>query len=695
MKYFYILSLLLVFISCNNSYKQAHTNNLISESSPYLLQHAHNPVNWYAWNKETLALAKKQNKPLIISIGYASCHWCHVMEKESFENKEVADFMNANFINIKVDREERPDIDKVYMNALQLMTGNGGWPMNIIALPNGKPFWGGTYYEKDNWLNILKQLNNAFKNNFDKVNQNANNIEKGLQDIEKIVIDDNDMFSLDTIKKLVSKSTKNYDFEYGGTKTANKYMNPSNLLFLMRYADQNKDERLLKYVKTTLNKMMYGGIYDQIEGGFSRYAVDKKWHIPHFEKMLYDNGQLVSLYADAYTLFKNDEYKTVVEETISFIENNLMAKNGAFYSSLDADSMNNKNQLEEGAYYTWRKDELKNILKDEFDFFADYYNINEYGFWEKDNYVLIRNKSNQEIQKKYNLSEKQLQNKLKPIKATLSNAKSVRDKPKLDDKSLTSWNALTLKGFIDAYKATNIEKYKDIALNNANFIIKNQLKKDGSLYHSYKDNKSSVNGYLEDYAATVNSFLSLYEITADNSWLNYSKDLTNHVFNHFLDTNSGLFYFTSNIDDDLVVRNIEKSDSAIPSSNSIMLENLYLLSHYFADKKYKNAADKMVLAIQSEIKLYPSSYFNWLNTFLNYTGNFYEIAITGNQALSFSKEFQKDYHPNVLFAISKEDSNDYLLENRFIEDETVIYVCVNNSCKLPVNSVAKAKRLIQ
>ena len=389
------LLLTLIFVNCGKKIKtdfnHKGSNELINETSPYLLQHAHNPVNWKAWNEATLSQAKKENKLIIISIGYAACHWCHVMEKESFEDSLVAQTMNTNFINIKVDREERPDVDQVYMKAVQLITGNGGWPLNVVALPDGRPIWGGTYFEKEQWIAILNQINTKYKNNPQDFYEYASKLQKGISSISLVSKNtEKAVFSNQFIETAVTNWKTNFDTIYGGNTAVPKFMMPNNYQFLLRYAYQNNDKELQEHIENTLDKMACGGLYDQIEGGFSRYSTDKKWHIPHFEKMLYDNAQLVSLYSNAYSLSKKLLYKDVVFETLNFIEKELTSQEGAFYSSLDADSYNSDDVLEEGAYYVWKKEELKDILKSEYKLFSKYYNINSYGHWEKERYVLIK-----------------------------------------------------------------------------------------------------------------------------------------------------------------------------------------------------------------------------------------------------------------------------------------------------------------
>ena len=389
-----------------------YTNTLIKETSPYLLQHAHNPVNWYAWNNKTLVLAKKENKLLLISIGYAACHWCHVMEHESFEDEEVAKVMNKHFICIKVDREERPDIDQVYMNAVELMTGRGGWPLNAIALPDGRPIWGGTYYRKNDWMNSLIQIANLYKTNPKKLEEYAAKLTEGVQQSGLVNINqEKEHFTKKYLQKCVTKWEIHFDNNLGGINKSPKFPMPNNYHFLLRYAYQTNNKELKNYVNKTLTKMAQGGLFDQIGGGFSRYSVDKKWHIPHFEKMLYDNGQLVSLYADAYLTNKKNLYKETVYQTLAFVERELMDKNGGFYSSLDADSLNDFGLLEEGAFYVWTKKELQKIISD-FELFQDYYNINSYGLWENGKYNLIRTTDDICFAKNHQLSVENIKKKV-------------------------------------------------------------------------------------------------------------------------------------------------------------------------------------------------------------------------------------------------------------------------------------------
>ena len=677
-----------------NTYK--HTNALINENSPYLQQHAHNPVNWHPWNDKNLELAKSENKLLIISVGYAACHWCHVMETESFEDESVAEIMNAGYINIKVDREERPDVDQAYMNAIQLMTGRGGWPMNVIALPDGRPVWGGTYFRKEQWKSSLSQIADLYQKDPEKLYDYANKLEAGLK--QMLIIPESqeaEEFSKEDFIPILKKWEQGFDHEAGGGKQAPKFIIPSNFQFLLRYSEQNKNEELKKYVLHSLNKISYGGIYDPIDGGFSRYSVDTRWHVPHFEKMLYDNSQLVSLYSNAYSATKDIWYKEVLEQSLQFINENLTDETGAFYSSLDADSLNSEGKLEEGAFYSWEPSELKKLLKDDFELFSDYYNINSYGKWEDDKYVLIRTQSDSEIAQKHQIPEEELLQKKKNWQENLKMYRNKRDKPRLDDKQITSWNAMMLSGYLDAYKALNIPEYLETALKNAGFILKNLVQPDGSLHHSFKNGKSSINGYLEDYAFVIQAFLNLYQVTLDKKWLETSKELADYSIEHFYDNMVELFYFTSNKDRPLITRNIEFTDNVIPSSNSVMAKNLFVLSKYFENNNFLKQSKKMLSKINGQIPGYPQGYSNWLDLKLNFTHSFYEIVVTGENAVAIINELNNEYLPNIILdGSTKQEHQSPLTKNRFKTGENLIYVCTNGACQLPVHSVQECLKLI-
>jgi uncharacterized protein YyaL (SSP411 family) len=599
--------------------------------------------------------------------------------------------MNDNFINIKIDREERPDIDQVYMSAVQLMTGQGGWPLNCITLPDGRPLFGGTYFPKDKWIQVLTQLSDLYKSDPEKAIEYAENLTEGVQNSEIITLNtDEAVFSKSDLETAIENWKSKMDFKLGGNNFAPKFPMPTNYDFLLRYGYQTENKELLEYTNTTLTQMAYGGIYDQIGGGFSRYSVDEKWHVPHFEKMLYDNGQLVSLYSNAYLATKNELYKEVVEETLEFVERELMNDKFGFYSSLDADSNTPEGELEEGAFYVWTKEELKEILNDDYKLFKEYYNVNSYGFWEKENYVLIRNKSDETISKKYNLEITELKSKVKGWKKTLLKERNKKERPRLDDKTLTSWNALMLKGYVDAYRVFRNEHYKDIALKNARFLIQNQLKEDGGLNHNYKNGKSNINGYLEDYATLIDTFISLYEVTLDENWLNTAKQLADYSFDHFYDSKSNLFFFTSDEDNPLITRKMEIHDNVIPASNSIMAKNLFKLSHYYANTHYAKTSKQMLNNVKSDAIKYSSSYANWLQLMTDYVGSYYEVAVSGDDAFKKINEINEQYIPNKLIAGATTESTIPLMQDRYNKDETLIYICVDGACKLPQSEVSKA-----
>ncbi len=672
------------------------TNDLIYETSPYLLQHAHNPVQWHAWNKKTLELAKKENKLLLISIGYAACHWCHVMEHESFEDSTVAAIMNKHFINIKVDREERPDVDQVYMNAVQLLTGRGGWPLNCVALPDGRPVWGGTYFPKEEWINKLSQIAELYKSHPEKLTEYAKKLTEGIH--QSSLITENTKkanFTKEHLENIVINWESSLDFNKGGKMGAPKFPMPNNLNFLLRFAVRDNNQKILNYVDTSLKQMAYGGIYDQIGGGFARYSVDDKWHIPHFEKMLYDNAQLVSLYSKAYLVFKDPLYKQIVTETTRFVERELYNGDGAFYSSLDADSKDESENLEEGAYYVWTKEEIQKLTGDDFGLFADYFNVNLSGKWEKDKYHLMRKLSDPEFAEKHHIKIDELHKKVKNWKKLLLTTREKRSKPRLDDKTLTSWNALMLKAYTDAYTGLNETHYLKMAIKNARFIINNQMKSDGGLYRNYKEGKSNIDAYLEDYATVIDAFLTLYEATFDEKWLQTSKQLAEYTYEHFYDNKSKMFFFTSNSNNNLIARKIDTDDNVIPSSNSIMANNLFKLGHYFENKKYSDSAATMLNNMEDHIKSYPAGASNWLILYSNYLGDFYEIAVSGSDALKKLQEINRHYIPNKLLVGSIKKSDLPLLEYKFSPEATTIYICIDGACKLPVEDVDEALKQIK
>jgi len=674
-----------------NSMDYKHTNKLIDETSPYLLQHAHNPVDWYPWGEEAFAKAKAENKLVIVSVGYSACHWCHVMEHESFEDDSAAAVMNDRFICIKVDREERPDVDQIYMNAVQLMTGRGGWPLNCIVLPDGRPIWGGTYFRKGKWIDQINQIANFYEAQPEKALEYADKLTQGIKQSELVALNTEEaLFEKAKLAAVYASWEKRFDNIEGGPDRSPKFPIPNNYQFLLRYAHLSNNQAALNHVKLTLDKIAYGGIYDHLGGGITRYSTDKLWKVPHFEKMLYDNGQVISLYSEAYQKFKSPDYKKLIFGTLEFIERELMSEEGAFYSALDADS-----DGEEGKFYIWKKDELKALLGKGYDLFADYYNVNRKGYWEHDNYILLRDEDDESIAKKYQLSVEELQAKMVVLEAILMKERDARIRPGLDDKTLTSWNGLMLKGYVDAYLTFGEEHFLEVALQNANFILDKQLRKDGGLNHSYKKGRSTINGYLEDYAFVIDAFLKLYEATFDVKWLTEADALMAYSLEHFYDQDSGMFYFTSDEDPALIARKMEVNDNVIPASNSAMANNLFVLSHHYDRADYSEKAIQMLNNVIDQVDSYPAGYSNWLNLFLNQVYPFYEVAITGKDAHTKTLEIYNSYIPNKMLSGSLKSSKLPLLENRYSKGQTRIFVCENKVCQMPTEVSEKAIELMK
>lgn len=671
-----------------NSHEHKYTNSLIKETSPYLLQHAHNPVNWYAWNDKSLEKAKNENKLILISVGYSACHWCHVMEHQSFEDENVAKLMNDHFVCIKVDREERPDIDQVYMMAVQLMTGQGGWPLNCFALPDGRPIYGGTYFPKTDWMNILLNLADVYKNDPEKVLDYAKQLTEGVKQAELVKVNSNkEKFETETLHKSYNNWKIRFDNEDGGPDKAPKFPLPNNYQFLLRYYYHTKNKDVLIHVELTLQKMAFGGIYDQIGGGFSRYSVDHFWKAPHFEKMLYDNAQLVTLYSEAFQLTKNPLYKKVVYETLEFVERELTSPEGGFYAALDADS-----EGEEGKYYVWKKQELQTILKEDFILFADYYNVNERGLWEHENYILLRNESDELIAKKHKLSVPALEKKITELKKQLLVIREKRIHPGLDNKILTSWNALMLKSYIDAYNVFDEQHFLDVAIKNADFLFKNSFSEENKLSH-LADRKHRP-GFLEDYSFMIEALISLYESTFEESYLHKANELMKFAIQHFQDKNSAMFFYTSDEDKALITRKMELSDNVIPASNSSIAKSLFVLGHHFEKEEYIEMSRKMLNNMLKEIEGYGAGYSNWALLLCNFCQPFYEIAIVGKSVDEKKKSFNKHYLPNGIFVCNASESSLPLLKNRFMESKTFIYVCENKTCKQPVTEVDDALQQI-
>ena len=662
------------------------TNSLIKETSPYLLQHAHNPVNWHPFSAKIFEIAKAENKPILISIGYSACHWCHVMEHESFEDSEVAKIMNENFINIKVDREERSDVDMLYMQAVQLMTGRGGWPLNCFVLPDGRPFYGGTYFRKTQWIEVLNNLINLYKLESNKVLEYAEALTNGIKQAELISTSN----KIDTLltKELIQLSVKKWktqlDEEHGGPNKAPKFPMPCNYQFLLRYAILEKDNALLNQVNLTLKKMAFGGIYDQLHGGFSRYSTDIIWKVPHFEKMLYDNAQLISLYTEAYNLTKNPLYKEIACDTLQFIENEWYKAEGYFYSAYDADS-----DGEEGKFYVWNQLDLKDLLGENFDVFSDYFEINDKGYWEHGNYILMRSENQIQLLTKFNLTKNELDHIILTCKNSLKQEAKSRLKPSLDDKTITSWNALICSAYSKAYLSFGEIKYKEIALTSINFITSQLTLVDGKLYRTYKNKCAKIDGFLEDYAFTIEALINVYLISQNQEFLNKAYNLCELTLSLFQNKESDFLYYTNNLSTDLILRTSEISDNVIPSSNSQMAHNLFMLGNYFGNTEWINRSKKMLSNLLEEFKNYGAGYSHWGSLALCYSYPFKEISIVGKHVNENLIQLYKHGVTNAIFTVSETNSDLPFLKNRYVENQTLFYVCENNTCYSPTKSLAE------
>ncbi len=696
---FLILLFPLFAIACSsqngNMQSGTYSNHLANESSPYLLQHANNPVDWHPWGDEALEKAKSENKMILVSIGYSACHWCHVMEHESFEDSTVAKIMNDHFVNIKVDREERPDIDDVYMSACHLATGKGcGWPLNAIAMPDGRPIWAGTYFPKKQWEEVLDYFIKLRVDEPEKLEEYAKNLTGEIQSTEKITINLSEQnFNKDTLKQITQTFLTNIDPIKGGRKGSPKFPMPNNYQFLLSQYYHTGDAETFELVSTTLDKMANGGIYDHLGGGFARYSTDDLWKVPHFEKMLYDNGQIVSLYAQAYRAVKNPLYKKVVEETLDFIKRELTNKSGGFYSSLDADS-----EGEEGKFYVWTTKEIDSIFTDKKTnkIFKDYYSITPRGNWEHKKNILFRIMAIDKVASENNVTEAEVTTIIDQAKATLMNIRDQRVRPGLDDKILTSWNALMLMGYIDAYKAFGNKEYLDIAKRNADFLVKNQIQKGGRLNRNFKDGKSSINAFLDDYALTIQAFVAMYEVTFDENWLNKANELAEYSLTNFFDETDAMFNYTSNLDPPLIARKKELADNVIPGSNSSMAKSLFLLGTYLYKPAFIEKAKQMMQNMEQTITgtAQPNFYSNWCALYQYMVDPPYEVAIVGDQYEGLRNALMENYLPNVLMLGGKDEGSLELLEGKLQEGETMIYVCQNKVCKFPVQEVEKALGLI-
>ncbi len=619
--------------------------NILSESSsPYLLQHANNPVHWQTWSPEILELAKSQNKIILVSIGYSACHWCHVMEHECFEDQQVADFMNEHFINVKVDREERPDVDNVYMTAVQIMQKQGGWPLNCFTLPDGRPIHGGTYFPKPEWLHLLRGLVDVFKNNPQKVEEYASNLAEGLRQSSLIPKKEvPSKFSAFDSQELVQRWTKKFDLREGGANHAPKFPLPNNYSFLFKYAYLNKHEGTMSHCLQTLDKMCRGGIYDQIGGGFSRYSVDMLWKVPHFEKMLYDNGQLLSLYADAYAVTKKEEYQRVLEQTVNWMAEEMLAPDGGIYAALDADS-----EGEEGKYYCWSEKELLEELSEDQAWALKYFEVNERGFWESNKYILLRRRSDQQWANDFGWSLEEFHKRLDEVMHQLKDKRSKRVRPGTDNKRITSWNAIALSGLLRTNEVLGDVQSELLQKATADFLLGKMMTKDGRLNRIYNDGKVEVEGFLEDYAFTIQALIDLHQNTLEQEYLTKAEVLMEYCLQEFSDEKSGLFYFVSK-ESELINRNIEIHDNVMPSPNGVMAKNLFFLSVLNDKPEYKKRAEQMLANVLDNMTQFGASFSNWADLHMWMSRNFYTIKVSNQLSKKEWRGLKEMYLPNILF----------------------------------------------
>ena len=664
-------------------------NRLVFETSPYLLQHANNPVEWFPWGEEALEKAKSESKLILVSIGYSACHWCHVMEHESFEDGQVAEIMNRHFVCIKIDREERPDIDQIYMNAVQLMTERGGWPLNCFCLPDQRPIYGGTYFRKADWSNLLLNLANFWNEKPEEAIGYAEKLTEGIKQSEKLtMVDDHSEFSNQDLKDIMEPWKRSFDMSEGGYNRAPKFPLPNNWQFMIRYAHLMKDDAAHVISRLTLQKMAFGGIYDQIGGGFARYSVDDRWRVPHFEKMLYDNAQLISLYSEAYQYSPDEIYKNVVYETIEFVNRELTSPEGGFYSALDADS-----EGVEGKFYTFTKHEIEVILGKDAELFCIYYNVTEDGNWEEEHTnIFFRKSDDAELANKLGIGLEKLKSKISLCRAKVFQFRSARIRPGLDNKILAAWNGMMLKALTDAFRVFADHQFLETALQSANFIVKNLADKNQLKRVFDKRKQKNEHAFLDDYAFVIDGLIGLYEVTFDEKWLNHAKSFLDYSVKNFYDLESGLFFYTSTLGEQLIARKQEIMDNVIPASNSVMAHNLYKIGHFYDEQTYLDTAMQMLRNVKPFIKSYASGYSNWASLLLNEVSGIYEIAITGYEADFRRMELEQHYIPNKIILGGTFGSLP-LLADKWAE-QTRIFVCVNRTCQLPVHKTEDAIKQI-
>jgi uncharacterized protein YyaL (SSP411 family) len=684
-----------------------HANRLINETSPYLLQHSHNPVNWYPWGEEALRKAKHENKPILVSIGYAACHWCHVMERESFENEETAAIMNEHFVNIKIDREERPDLDHIYMDAVQAMTGSGGWPLNVFLTPDAKPFFGGTYFppqrafNRASWTEVLAAVSHAFQQKREQINSQAETLTAHLvqsNSLESGSPDDTSMtFVMEKVDAVFGGLVNVADHQWGGFGSAPKFPQTFSIQFLLRYYFITKQEAALKQALLSLDKMIEGGIYDQIGGGFARYSTDREWLVPHFEKMLYDNALLVSTISEAYQLTRNERYKEVLQETIGFIQRELMLSEGGFFSALDADS-----EGEEGKFYVWNYENVRTLLKDDAEIFSEFFDISEEGNWSEENASekaknILRTKiSLQSFAADKNIPIEKLRDIIQRGKTILLSERSKRVRPALDDKIILGWNALMNTACSKAFAATGKNEYRELAIHNMKFLLKHfQNSEQKFLYHTWKNNEPKNFAFLDDYAFLIQALLHLQEVTGDVDWLFKARELTEYVMENFKDNPTDFYFFTDQRQKDVILRKKEIYDGATPSGNATMAYNAYHLSVIFNFPDWKKIPENMITSLVRPITQYPTSFGVWATLFLEMVCGTEEISVIGKNNSSLAEQVLAQYIPHKVFmAPSKPNVELPMLVGKMPTNPPLIYLCRTYSCLNPVTDVSQLLELI-
>lgn len=662
-------------------------NKLSNELSPYLLQHANNPVDWHPYGLEALEEAKRRNVPLIISIGYSACHWCHVMEHESFSDPDVADLMNSLFVCVKVDREERPDVDQIYMNAIQLLHGQGGWPLNCFALPDGRPFWGGTYFRNDQWKGILQQISDLYHDNHQEILTQAERIHQGIKSMGIIKApDDSQSVNRELIHEAYQKLSQSFDIELGGMNGTPKFPMPSVWQFVLNYYKLTHDDKALEQLDLTLGKIASGGIFDQIGGGFARYSTDKEWKVPHFEKMLYDNAQLVSLYANAFHQTNNPVYSTVVTKTLHFIETELVSNEMGFFSALDADS-----EGEEGLFYTWTKKEIMELLPEYGELLSRFWGIDNQGYWEKGRNILVKPYTEEEFATREHLSAQELKQLLKMATGVLLAHRNKRVRPGLDDKTIISWNALMIKGYASASIVCANTQWKETAVNAANFLSQNMISDEGRILRTWKNGQARINGFLDDYAFTAEAFIALYQLTFDEVWLFKARHLTEYVLKEFSQNDSPLFWYLPENNEDTSItklsRVLETTDGVEPSGNAVMAWVLLCLGNYFEEQSMIDRSIQMCTYMQENVKLYPGYYAYWANVSTALARDVNLVVIAGDNAFELARNIQRNYLPFTLLAASVNENDLPVFKYKFKEGKTLIYNCIGHKCNAPVENV--------